>query len=335
MKFLKRLLLGLLILVILLFAVSFVLPSKVHVERSTNIKTKPDAVYALVNDLRTYDDWMPWNKKDSAMKKVNGETQVGVNAWYSCNGKLTITESVPNQKVVTQLDFGEHGVSYGGWEMAAKGETTDVKWYMDSEASGNFLTKAISKYMFLFMDKMVGKDFEAGLAKLKTIAESKPVVAQKEPTMKLETTTAKTMMVLYVADTAKTMADIGPVLGKAYGEIGAFMSKNNIQPVGPPLAWYYGGQNAPYPLEAGMPASKLPATVEGRIKSRTVEGGPAIVVRFWGPYEMGDRAYTMINDWLKKNNKTANGAPYEVYIGDPEKEKDPYKVQTDFYQQYK
>jgi hypothetical protein len=182
MKWLKRILAGLLSLMLLIVLVSFLLPKKCHVQRQISVAAGPSAVFAMVNDLNTYDKWMPWNQKDPNMKKIFGPTTAGKGAYYSWDsknpevgvGKLTITESLPDS-VATALDFGEMGISYGGWTLAPEGNGTKVTWFMDSDMSGGgFLYGVMGKWMGALgvFDGMVGPDFEKGLANLKLLAET-------------------------------------------------------------------------------------------------------------------------------------------------------------------
>ncbi|MEJ7736568.1 MAG: GyrI-like domain-containing protein [Chitinophagaceae bacterium] len=156
----------------------------------------------------------------------------------------------------------------------------------------------------------------------------------QKPRMELEVLKTKPMIVLSIMDTAKTMSDIGTNLAKNYVEIGSIMKINNLSYAGMPLAWYY-SQTEPYVIEAGIPVNKKPSKLNGRIKVKHVAGVNAVVVHFWGPYEMTSKAYPMIRKWLEQNNKTAAGVPYDVYVTDPTTVKDPYQIQTDIFQPFK
>lgn len=155
----------------------------------------------------------------------------------------------------------------------------------------------------------------------------------RQPKMVVEEITVQPMTVLAIRDTAATMNDIGPVLGRDYGEISAFMQKNGLQFAAQPLAWYY-TQSAPFILEAGIPVNKKPSSMEGRIVLKEIPAGKAVVVHFWGPYELTGQASAKLNEWLQKNNKKARGAPFDMYITDPSTVTDPYQVQTDIIQLY-
>jgi effector-binding domain-containing protein/ribosome-associated toxin RatA of RatAB toxin-antitoxin module len=345
MKFIKGLLYFIVALVAVLLLVSFFLPGKTHVERSLQMNNvKPESVYALLNNMKTYDQWMPWNKRDPQMKKSWGDKTEGVGAYYSWeskvkdvgSGNMTITESVPNKSVKTDLDFLENGKAKGGWEIKEKDGGSEVKWFMDSEASGGFFGKAMQKYFFLFMDKMLGPDFVQGLESLKKEAEANPAMptGMPEPKMEIEEKNTATMNLLYIKETAANMGEIGPKLGAAYAEISAFYKTIGIKETGMPMA-FYTGNSFPMQFDAAIPVNKLPPATDGRINTRQMLESHAVVVHYFGPYELLPKAYAKIAEWMKANNKEPNGAPYEVYIGDPEKIKDPYQVQTDIYQPVK
>ena len=110
-------------------------------------------------------------------------------------------------------------------------------------------------------------------------------------------------------------------------ELGGFLKKNNLQMAGPPCGWYYGNR-FPMTFDIGVPVNQSPATTEGRIKVRQVLGGKAVVAHYYGPYDQIGKGYSVATAWIKEHNKIAIAPPYEVYVGDPGMEKDPYKVLT-------
>jgi effector-binding domain-containing protein len=99
------------------------------------------------------------------------------------------------------------------------------------------------------------------------------------------------------------------------------------------MAWYHTDKE-PYILEAGIPVDKKPTATHPSITVKEIGPAKAVVVHFWGPYELTPQGYEKVRDWLKKNNKKAMGSPYDVYLTDPTTVNDPYKVQTDIIQIY-
>lgn len=154
-------------------------PDTFHVERRATIAAPPATVYAQIEDFRRWPEWSPWEKLDPNMQRTFSGSPSGVDAVYAWagnsnagEGRMTITETEPNQDVEIKLDFIKpwESTSQVQFKLAPVNEGTEVLWTMD----GNF--KYMEKVMCVFMDmdKMVGKDFEAGLANLKRVAESAP-----------------------------------------------------------------------------------------------------------------------------------------------------------------
>jgi hypothetical protein len=151
-------------------------PDTFRVQRSTSIKAPPETIFPLINDFRQWASWSPYEHKDPAMKKSYSGAPAGKGAIYEWDGdknvgkgRIAIAESTPARTVRLNLDmirpFECHNVVVFTLEPAT-GET-NVTWAMDG--ANNFISKVMG--VFLDMDKMVGNDFEAGLASLKAIAE--------------------------------------------------------------------------------------------------------------------------------------------------------------------
>ena len=181
MKTLKKIGIGLLAFIALVVIVSFFLPSKSHVERSIVIKASDSAIFGKVNNLKTFVTWIPWTKKDpnSKMEFFGPEQGVGQGyTWDSENrevgkGKMTITQSTPNQAVDMEMEFDGMGKSGAAFTFMKEADGPKVKWEMNGNCDNMpLLWRVPSKYMCLFMDRMVGPDFEQGLASLKEMSEA-------------------------------------------------------------------------------------------------------------------------------------------------------------------
>jgi effector-binding domain-containing protein len=140
-------------------------------------------------------------------------------------------------------------------------------------------------------------------------------------------------MVLYMKDSAKTFERISLKLGAIYGvKLAEVLKKNNIKMAGAPMAWYK-SQKPPYFFEAGVPISKKPAKLPKNIFIREMAADSVLIAHFYGPYDLLGQGYDAIKEKMKDEKRTASGAPYEIYIGDPVdatgKPVDPYKVRTD------
>lgn len=135
--------------------------------------------------------------------------------------------------------------------------------------------------------------------------------------------------IVYVTDSASSYAGITQKFIQIIpAELGGFLKKNGLKMMGAPCAWY-NGNKTPFVFDIGVPVNKTPSATEGRIKIKALTAGNAVVAHFYGPYDLTSQGYMAVETWLKEHNKKATGAPYEVYLGDPGIEKDPYKVLTD------
>lgn len=180
MKILKRILIVLVVLIAVLLVVSLFLPSKMRVQRHIIINAPAEVVFNQINTLHNWEAWSPWKKMDTTSQVTYNNIPSGVGASYSWVGKktgegsLTITESVPYEKIVTALDFKGQGQSTGGFRFKPDSGGTKVNWYMDMETKNPFM-----KYMSMIMKGMLKEQFDEGLQGIKQIAESMP--KQPEP----------------------------------------------------------------------------------------------------------------------------------------------------------
>lgn len=159
-----------------LFAYAATRPDTFRVQRATGIKAPPEKIFALIDDLHGWGSWSPWEKKDPAMKRTHSGAASGQGAVYEWDGnteigkgRMEITETSPPSKVAIKLDFIKPFEAHNIVEftLEAQGNSTNVTWAMHGPSP--YLSKVIG--IFIDMDNMIGKDFEAGLANLKTAAE--------------------------------------------------------------------------------------------------------------------------------------------------------------------
>lgn len=174
MKTLMKILGGLAVLVLLLVAVAYVLPRQYRVERSIVIKAPHEKVYPQLADLRAWKNWTVWNERDPAMKLEYSPESAVVGAWSSWesksegNGKATLME-VERNRLAYALEFPDFGMkSTGMFKLEPQGQEIRVVWSDEGDLGNN----PMGRWMGLFLDGMLGKDFEAGLANLKRVTEN-------------------------------------------------------------------------------------------------------------------------------------------------------------------
>jgi carbon monoxide dehydrogenase subunit G len=151
-------------------------PDSFRVQRSASIKAPPQKIFPLIDDLKAWAGWSPYEKKDPAMKRSFGPITAGKGATYEWagdknvgQGRMEILEAQPSSKVLIKLDFIKPFEAHNMAEftLEPKGDTTQVTWAIFGPSA--YITKVMG--LFFNMDTMIGKDFEAGLADLKAAAE--------------------------------------------------------------------------------------------------------------------------------------------------------------------
>jgi hypothetical protein len=162
--------LGLLVLVGAVLAVAATRPDVFRVQRGASIQAPPERIYPLIADFGRWGEWSPYEKKDPGMKR---SFQGVVYAWEGNQdvgaGRMEIVEAAAPSKLRLKLDFSKPFEAHNMVEFSLerKGDATRVTWDMQGPAP--FVSRVIG--LFVDMDAMVGKDFEAGLANLKAVAE--------------------------------------------------------------------------------------------------------------------------------------------------------------------
>lgn len=178
----KKILIAVVAFIVVLCAVIATRPDTFRVERTAEINAPAATVFTQVNDFSKWQAWSPWAKLDPNVKLELSANPAGKGATYKWEGNddvgsgaMTILESKPNEQVDIDLHFLKPFEAKNKTIFTFTGNApTKVTWAM--EGNNTFVTKAFT--MFMDMDAMVGKDFEKGLAQMKTAAETE-AAAQK------------------------------------------------------------------------------------------------------------------------------------------------------------
>ena len=151
-------------------------PDTFSVQRGATMKASPEKIFSLINDFHQWGKWSPWENRDPAMTRSFSGAESGQGAVYAWegnknvgSGRMEILDAATPSKIIIKLDFLKPFEAHNTAEftMLPQGDATSVNWVMHGPAP--FLSKMMQ--VFMNMDKMIGKDFEAGLANLKGLAE--------------------------------------------------------------------------------------------------------------------------------------------------------------------
>ena len=177
---LKTIAIVVVVLIVVVMGLAMTKPDSFRVERSMTIQAAPEKVFAQIDDFHNWAAWSPWEKLDPAMKKTFSGAPTGKGAAYAWEGNskvgagsMEILDAASPAKVVIKLDFLRpfegHNTAEFSIAPAGVGAST-VTWAMYGPSP--FMTKVMM--VFTSMDGLIGKDFENGLANLKSVSESKP-----------------------------------------------------------------------------------------------------------------------------------------------------------------
>ena len=151
-------------------------PDSFRVERSMAMNAPAEKIFPYIEGLKRWTEWSPYEGRDPQMKRTYGGAESGKGAVYEWDGndqvgkgRMEIVDSKPPNRVVIKLDFLKPFEGHNTAELIVepKGGQTIVTWAMYGPST--FMTKLIGTFMD--MDDMIGRDFTAGLAKLKTVVE--------------------------------------------------------------------------------------------------------------------------------------------------------------------
>jgi uncharacterized protein YndB with AHSA1/START domain len=176
MKLLIKIFGAIVALWLVLVLVGFLLPGHYRVERTIVINAKPAAVYPLIGDLKAWRQWGVWFARDPAMQIEYSPATTEVGAWSQWksksqgDGKMIISAVHPNDDFEYSMVFADIGMlSHGTMALAPTPDgATQVTMAMDGDLGHN----PLYRWFGVFMNKLVGPDFEAGLANLKKLSES-------------------------------------------------------------------------------------------------------------------------------------------------------------------
>src|SRR5436305_2420790 len=172
-----KILIAVAIIVVVFVVIVALQPSEFGVVRSATISAPAPALFAQVNDFHKWESWNPWGKLDPTMKQAYEGAPAGTGAIYTWSGnnevgegRMTITESRPSDLIRIKLEFFKPFAATNTAEFTFKpeGNQTAVTWSMTG--NNNFMAKAV--HLFMNMDKIVGGEFEKGLAQMRSVEEA-------------------------------------------------------------------------------------------------------------------------------------------------------------------
>ncbi len=321
MQVVRKVLIALGAVVLLLFAVGIFLPSRTHIERGILIDAPAATVFALVNDFHQIGKWSPWQETDpNARYEISGPRR-GVGAMLAWDGNVVgqgsqrIIESIPHERVVSELNLGGPGSTTSTFNLQASDAGTTVVWSFDASFGLNLL----GRYAGLMFDSIIGEDYESGLMNLKAMAERLPRADFSDT--EIETVVVEAQDFAYLSTTSIPLAAaISESMGDAYFKVLNFIDRNGLTEAGPAISISRGYRGQDLAFDAAIPVRGIteatPRSDQGVQLGKTYEG-PAIRVKHVGSYLSLGQTHDKIAAYLAANGIARNGDAWESYVSDP------------------
>lgn len=322
---LKKILIGLAVLIVALLLIGFLLPGKMEITRSTTVNASVENVFDEFNDLKKWQEWQYWNtlEKPGDMTLTFGDKTEGTGAWYAWDGKktgkgkITITESVPDKSVASDIEFTGSGVAKGLYTVEPEGDGT--------KATMNFVfdngMNPIGRWMSLLMKGELEKAFEYGLSKVKERAEAKPKFS-------VDISEVSTPVMFYVGVESKGVSTansdaVNAQMSKTFTQVATDLNKAKIQITGAAFCIITKWDEATRQMDmiCGFPVDEK-AKVPAKYKVQQVPAGKAVKGVHRGDYAKMEATHNELMKYIELKSLSMAGAPWESYLTDPMVEKD-------------
>lgn len=330
----KKILLFVVGLIVLLLLIGFVLPRKFELTKSEVINAPAEYVFEEINNLERWPDWSYWNTLDPNMEVKYSEQKAGTGASYEWKGnsdvgegKLAITESKPYESVACDLFFMQaEEASKAVYQLEPTEGGTKLTMSIDTDFGMNPIMRWMGVVMF---PSEMNKAFDYNFSKLKEIAEAKPkftVTISEEITNPINYIGISTTM------SFEDGAAISAQMGKSYGELMGVLQKAKVEIAGAPFCLYprWDEEKKEMDMVCALPVP-AGAKVPAKYPVMQTSGGKAVKAIHLGDYHKLEDTHNQINQYIQYKNLEIVGAPWEVYITDPEMEKDTTKWVTEVF----
>ncbi|MBX2965664.1 MAG: SRPBCC family protein [Cyclobacteriaceae bacterium] len=329
----KRILLFVGGLIVLLLLIGFVLPRKFELTKSEVINAPAAYVFEEINTLDNWPRWSYWNTLDPDMEVVYSEQKSGTGAYYEWTsevldkGKLVITDSKLNKLVACDLFFMQsEKPSRAVYQLEPAEGGTKLTMNFDTDFGMNPIMRWVGLLMF---PSEMNKAFDHNFSKLKEIAAAKPKFTV---TLSEETTNPISYIGISSTMSFEDIDAISAQMGKSYGELMGVLQKAKVEMTGAPFCLYprWDEEKKEMDMVCALPVppdAKLPA----KYPVMQIPGGKAVKAIHLGDYHNLEDTHNQVNQYIEYKNLQIIGAPWEVYITDPEMETDTTKWITEVF----
>jgi effector-binding domain-containing protein len=293
-RLLKPLLIILIVLLLLLAGIGWVLPRRVHIERSTSIEAPAATVFALVDGFGMFNQWSPWYGLDPSAQFIFEGPSHGVGAQMTWQGDAQsvgsgtqkIVESRPFEQVRSTLEMGYGGLATSQFTLTPDQGRTKVTWGLDADLGFN----PVIRYLGLMLEDRIGPDYERGLDGLKKLAERLPKFDFAGLTV--QEVEVPPAVAAYAATSCDTQEQsILQALRASYAKVGKFMAARRLTQAGPAFTINLKFAEDGYEFEAAIPLDRAPEEqipLDSPVKIKRIYSGKALKATHDGPYQSLD-----------------------------------------------
>ena len=332
MKIIKGILVALVVIALIITVVGFLSPQQMRVERSLMINAPSEIIHEQINNLKNWTKWSPWYKMDTAMKMEYNGTDAGAGASYKWNstevgtGDMTITSSTPDS-ISTALNM-EYGPAIIKFLLAKSEDGTKITWIMEKDNGMN----PWSRFFGLFMDGMVGKDFEKGLAGIKEVAEAIPTGPKLYRGYEIAEKDSPEMIYIGIKDSIG-WDKIGEFYSKNLPVIFEAVGKQKLELISAPSGIFFSWDTV---HQSAIMAAAIAVKGDANTKVKGYEtyiipAGKMLHIAYFGAYEKTAEAHYGMDEYILEKGLTQNIPIIEEYVTDPMVEKDTAKWLTNIY----
>jgi effector-binding domain-containing protein len=337
MKFLKYLLLFIVVLIGGVVIYTSFQPSEYDVSRSKIIKAPIDIAFNTVNELKTWEKWGPWHDEDTTIVVTYGDKTVGLgasNTWTSKDGpgSMETVKVVPNKLIEQKMQMGEAEPSEILWHFETTDKGTKVTWQMRDD-NPQYIFKLIASLMGGW-DKFLGTMQEKGLDNLEEVVKEEEKLANSfKITPVVVKEFSEQTFIGYYHKTTTAMEELTKLFQTDMPKAGMHAMQNGLQygdftPAAVYKVWDMENNVAEFYI--GLLLNKEVKLAEGMSKITLPKGEVATATKF-GNYGNGDQeVHNSLLKYVKDNNREVIYPIWETYVNDPMTVK-PQDIQTNYF----
>lgn len=329
MKKVLYVILGIILLYVIL---AFCGPKQIKVERQISINKSTGLVKEKLTDYKFFHDkWSPWTEKDPAMKTSYEGTPGEIGHRYTWSGNKDVGSGAMQLKafngdtIMQSLTFEREGESKAYYILKDNNSSTDVTWGMMFDVG--FMGRPFM--LFMNMDKMLGEDYDKGLANLKSALESeKEGLAAKH--YDIEEIQWEEKNLVGTKLTKMNASQMGAFFGENFPKLGADLGKNKIEPNMAPCALVTFWDEKTMDCECAAVMSVASGKTMKGWETHKIPASKVLHVAYYGSYEKSGDAHMAMGEYMKEKG-LKDSYVIEEYVTDPMIEKDTAKWLTNIY----